>query len=703
MYSQESLSGWVKNQSDKRLENVIVKNLKTNAIQYSDATGFFTILADYSDRIEFSYLGYETLFVSMDSALSLPMELKLRSVSLESETVTVYGEANPLKAKKWVNTIDDVLQSSSGVQMLSRANFSREVSVRGLASNAISVKIDGMYIYPACVDHMDPVTNYVEVENLDRIKLNKSNTSENAATTIDMITNRADFKEGFQFKTDLDYESVSSLQKIRSILNYSDSIAAVRLSYSQRNSGDYYAAKRHRVDNSQYEKQNYMFNYRRNVAKNYQIDFSFIGDDAFDVGYPVLIMDATKAQSRMYRLSLSDHNAEDFGRLTFYHNRVDHWMDDYQRDVTARRVMPNMFMPMFGYTRTTGAFYERKIAWYHTNTKIKVDYHYLDAFADMKMIPLDPLASEAYVLNIGDARSHNFVLTLNDLWYESEKEHFSTTFKLEQNNKYLDNKDARSSLSGFWDKKNFDYSARAFSFNLSYEMFVREYQIRLSYGRSERIPSHQETYAFFLYNPIDDYFYTGNPNLKTEKSNQLSGLFAYVRDNFQFKFEPYANFLSDYVYGLYASEEWKLYQNLDHVFISGFESELSYNFLPKIETVLKFDYTYAYNEDLDEPLLMIAPFSLGLKVAYIDAKKQLVAEFEYFAKQDRIAFRSSEEDRTEAYHLLHLRYNWSFLEQYELRLGIENIFDTQYHPHLSVNNLSGKGRNFYLGFSYSLE
>lgn len=702
MYSQETLSGWVKNQSDKRLENVIIRNVQTHTVQYTDANGFFEIEARYFEQIEVAYLGYETRFITMDSAHSKPVELTLKSISLESETVMVYGKADPLQAKKWVNSIDDVLQSSSAVQMVRRANFSQEPMVRGLNSNALSIKIDGMYVYPACVDHMDPVTNYVEVENLERITLNKSNTSENAAATIDMITNRAAFNTGFQAQADLGFESVSNLQKVRSILNMADSVQAFRLSVSHRKSGDYYAANHSRVEQSQYEKWNYMLNFRRFFKSDYQLDVSFIGDDAYDIGYPALIMDATKAQSRMLRFSYADSRIDGFGALTLYYNQIDHWMDDYQRDVTQRSVMPNMFMPMFGYTRTAGGFYQNTVAWYNSDSEFKVDYHRLEAFADMEMIPLDPAGSDAYVLNIGDALSHSVSVTLNDRWFRSENASISTTVKLEQNYKFLENESAKNALSGFWNQADFDYSATAFSFNVAYETFFNQYQFRLSYGRSERIPSHQETYAFFLYNPIDDYFYTGNPNLKTEKSHQVSGLFGFFSDRIRFKFEPYVNLLNDYVYGVYTTSEWKLYQNLDRVFITGFESEFTYQFSETLETALNAEYTYGYNEDLDEPLLMITPFNLHLKLVYANQQSQLAAEFDYYAEQERIAFRSSEEDQTKAYQLVNFRYSRRFLKQFQFRLGVENIFDSQYHSHLSVNNLAGKGRNLYLGLNYEI-
>lgn len=46
-------------------------------------------------------------------------------------------------------------------------------------------------------------------------------------------------------------------------------------------------------------------------------------------------------------------------------------------------------------------------------------------------------------------------------------------------------------------------------------------RLRLSLANVGRLPTHVENYRHYVYNYVDGYFYTGNPNLKPERSTQV--------------------------------------------------------------------------------------------------------------------------------------------------------------------------------------
>ena len=112
------------------------------------------------------------------------------------------------------------------------------------------------------------------------------------------------------------------------------------------------------------------------------------------------------------------------------------------------------------------------------------------------------------------------------------------------------------------------------------------------------------------------------------------------------------------------------------------------------------EYTEGYNYQLEEALLMIAPFNSQLKLFYDTKDIRFIYELDYYADQDRIASKSSNEDKTKSYLLSNIRLDFDINKSSKLKFGIENLFDKSYHHHLSVNNLPGKGRNIYLGLSY---
>ena len=65
-----------------------------------------------------------------------------------------------------------LLDAIPGVSILSRGNFAQEPVIRGMAGSQINILVDGMRIYGACTDRMDPASSYVEPNNLRRIKIN---------------------------------------------------------------------------------------------------------------------------------------------------------------------------------------------------------------------------------------------------------------------------------------------------------------------------------------------------------------------------------------------------------------------------------------------------------------------------------------------------------------------------------------------------
>ena len=69
-------------------------------------------------------------------------------------------------------TIDEHLRELSHVDLVRRGSYAWEPTINGMQTERLSVTIDGMKIFYACTDKMDPVTSYVESSNLQNISLN---------------------------------------------------------------------------------------------------------------------------------------------------------------------------------------------------------------------------------------------------------------------------------------------------------------------------------------------------------------------------------------------------------------------------------------------------------------------------------------------------------------------------------------------------
>ena len=679
-----------------------------------DSSGAFQLCLPPGEyQLEISALGYQTVRhrLTVRQGENAPLRILLApAVIALSDAVLVYSEESPHHIDQWLNATDDVLQKAEGVAMIRRANFALEPTLRGLNSGQIGLVIDGMKIFSACVDRMDPVTAYVEVENLEKLEVSRGafdlTKSASVGGTINLVTRKPDFQRPFSLQAESGYETVSRLRRLRSEVNYASANLALRGTFSIKSAGNYYAGNRILVTNSGFEKNNYKLDAVRKFAGNHIVEFSFIGDNARDIGYPVLLMDATRTKSQIYRLT---HRWDSPGagiqslNSTVYYNRIDHWMDDYQRDVTGREVMPDMYMPMFGYTRTLGAIGEITVARGQHLLSAVLDGYRLSAFADMKMESIFPDVSDAYLLNIGDAQVYNLAFILDHQWMPSARLRVRSNLRIDHSSRDLRNEFGRRQLQGFWDNISVRQSTRIFSAGSFLEYRLgRHHILQGGLAQSRRLPTHIESYGFFLYNVTDGYFYTGNPGLAPERSRQIEIGFEQIDAPLRWRVNAYYNHIDNYISGVLQSDEFKTFANIRSAVIAG--GELSATFAPggplRLSTSLA--YTYGHNREMDEPLPLIPPLEGGIGLQYRAGGFWLGLDSRFGSRQERIASRTTREDETAGFFIVNFRARLPLAKHFESQLGVENFLDQQYHEHLSINNLPGRGRNFYFGLSAHL-
>jgi len=709
---QHQISGIVINVANgERISFANIFVLKLNTGTACNENGEFIInLPSGTHNINISAVGFESetlLANSNNQSKSMVIKLKPETIKL-SDDVIVYGANQSTKIEGWLNSTDDIMQKSEGVSLQRRANFALEPSIRGMSAGQIGVVVDGMKIFSACIDRMDPVTAYVEVENLKRMEVSKGSFDMTQAAsvggTINMITQKADFSHPLTIQAEMGYESVSKLKRLRSEINISNTKWAARGTFSIKNSSDYYAGKNRKIENSGYRKNNYTFNFTNKFNNRHSLEFAFIGDNAYNIGYPVLLMDATKALSQIYRLEHKWNNP--FANLNYinskiYYNRIDHWMDDYNRDVTQRPIMTNMYMPMFGNTKTVGAMFEFLVIENSHSFKMILDFYRVAAFADMTMISVFDDVSDMYLINIGDAVLNNSSATLDYNWVPINRLRFRANLRYDYSKRNIHNEDARRLLEGFWKSNEIEQTYNIFSFSgaLEYEL-EKGVALQLALAQSERLPTHIENYGFYLYNYTDDYFYTGNPTLKPELSRQIEFSTLLSSESYYLKFNTYYNNINNYISGLLQSDEFKIFTNISSAYITGAEISGSINLMPKLQFSANAAYAYGYNREYNESLPMIPPLEGSIGLQFIEEIFRLSVESRFASKQTRIANTTTTEDRTAAFIVFNFRGQINLWNYFELKFGVENITDKFYNEHLAINNLPSRGRNFYAGLSF---
>ena len=101
-------------------------------------------------------------------------------------------------------------------------------------------------------------------------------------------------------------------------------------------------------------------------------------------------------------------------------------------------------------------------------------------------------------------------------------------------------------------------------------------------------------------------------------------------------------------------------------------------------------------------MYLIPPFSGMLSLRWDQASYWAEIESRMAMPQNRVARIVAEEDGTDGYVVLNVRSSKVFNDRIAVKVGVENIFDTLYHQHLSFGNLPSEGRNLYTSVSYSL-
>lgn len=672
-----------------------------------DSTGYFWLkLPPGKYQLEISALGYQTTRVTLQLKSNTPTTISVfltPQAIRYAEEVVVFGEM-ARQPEPRLNSTEAVMEQVEGVTLIKRANFAWEPSLRGMQAAQVGIVIDGMKIFSACMDRMDPVTAYVEVENLQQLDIRKGGfdltLSPAIGGTINLMTKKPDFEKPFFFRAETGLETATQLRAVRSAVNLSRQVFAMRGTFSIKHAGDFLAGGGRRITGSGYRKYNFAISFARRWESRHRLEFSLIGDEARDIGYPVLLMDTRKTSSRIARLEhlwRFDSKWLSSIRTKIYANRIHHWMDDYDRDVTRRSVMPNMYMPMFGQTQTIGWLQEIRFQRGGHVLNAILDAYRLRAFADMQMMGLEPDASPAYLVNLGDVVDQQIAMALDYSWMVHSRLWWRSTIRVDVSRRDVTSPYGRLALTGFWERENFQrrYTTIGISTSLEYQL-DRYRSIRLSLASGQRMPSHMENYGFFLYNIVDGYFYTGNPDLKPEWSRQLEFMLEQTASPLSYRVVGYVNDIRSYISGIVQSSEFKVYTNLSRVYLLGGEFRGQLQIHPSIAASWRMAYVYGQNQAFQEPLPFISPLEGVVSVAYDRNGFWLAVESRVAGPQRRIAYRTTLEDETPGFVVFNVRGQYRMHPRLILKFGVENVLNQYYHDHLSVNNLPAVGRNVYL-------
>lgn len=651
-------------------------------------------------------------FASINSfAQKQPVD-SVKIVSLEEVIVIGHKKLSNQRQEKPLSSIDEYLEKSNKITMIKRGNYAWEPAMNNMVSDRLSVTIDGMQIFGACTDKMDPITSYVDVSNLSEVHVKSGQQgSENGATIgggIDLKLQKNGFeKDDWNFGVDTGFETNGNAKIFSTEFNYSNEKYFVNLDGIYRKSDNYKAGDGIEIMYSQFEKYNISAVAGIKINKKGALIGSIIYDEANDIGYPALTMDVSLAKALITSISYEHSNLSPFiskWETKLYYNTITHVMDDTKR--------PNVpiHMDMPGWSDTYG-FYSKMYAKKEKHLLLFNANAYLNkSLAEMTMYPSDPNENSMFMLTWPDVRTLYSGIYGEDKITLKNNQKLQVSARLGFQNEQIDSEFGLNSLQIFY--PNFEGDNNRFLMNIAtqYEKKLNDFDFMLSAGYGERAPSVTESYGFYLYNSFDNYDYIGNPYLEKEKSIELNASVNYAKSKFKIGVEASFFYITDYIIGeidptlapmTIGAHGVKVYTALKYATIFNTGLKTSYKLFPT--TTIDGKVTYNLGQDnTGENLPLISPVDYRLAVHY--RKNYFDAEINMNGATKQSKYSSYYgEDMTGAYTIFNANASYSFYfdtNKLLLKSGVENMFDTYYSTFADWDNIPRIGRNVFVNLSF---
>lgn len=651
------------------------------------------------------YMGAQELVMPQDSII----RVNLDEVILISARKTLDYHRQP----KPLSTLDEYLESSKKVDMVKRGAYAWEPTLNNMYSERLSVTIDGMRIFGACTDKMDPITSYVDVSNLSKAHIASGQQGAEHGTTIGGAINleldKSNFSDtGLQGELETGFESNNEMNVVGGQLNYSNAKYFVDTDIIYRKAGNYFAGDGEEVSFSQFEKYNFSALGGYKIAEDKALIASFIFDEARDIGYPALTMDVSLAramiasigyeQDQLWR-SLANWKSK------LYFNTVTHVMDDTKRPDVA------IHMDMPGWSDTYGFFSEAQLNNGEHSFLFKLDGYYNRSYAEMTMYPNNPDELPMFMLTWPDVRTANAGVYVEDeLDLNGGFLKLATRMTL-QNQKVAD-EFGLNSLRIFYPEM--EKSKTRFLKSISgqwHKMWMPwHFSIGLSYG--DRAPSVSEGYGFYLFNSFDNHDYIGDPELDNEESVEANTKISWEKSKFKLTAEANYFHITDYIIGdidpslsvmTIGAEGVKVYKNLEYANLFNASLEMKYGLLQH----LNWHAVLSYHRGTDNEggnLPFMSPISYGSGLQFNNRSISAALQVKGAGKQ-RNYNPDFGEDETAAYTVCSITLGKTFAinnDAVYANLGVENIFDTYYTTYTDWKNIPRMGRNLFLTLTYSI-
>lgn len=652
--------------------------------------------------------------------LSLAATLWMQAAQIELETIDVETTTDTEVIKdvhgediKSADLGEALFKQSPSVSLVRRSGIANDVIVRGQKKDNINVTIDGVKVYGACPNRMDPPVSHVLTNNIDYIEINEGpyNVEDFGVLSADVKIHTIQPEDAFQGDINL---GVGSWGYKKAALSASGAISEnvkFLLSASTETSGQYKDGDGNtfadQIDNyiadnltgnpvfdtklkatayqdqyrdmDAYTKKTVLAKLFWNLTDNQTLRLSYTGNRSDNVLYPSSKMDALYDDSDIFNIEYTVANLGKYSKkldMQLYQSAVEHPMSTKYRKMGAVKYMTHALTTQMQGVKIKNSFDLEN----HTIT-FGIDYSLRnwDGVYTMNDIPLDSVSNGAkpyHSIYDVDTKNRAFFFKdkikmdqlVLDLGLRYDDTAITSAYQNQQDNDY-------NELNGYM------YATYTADANTKYFAGL---------GKSSRVPDAKELYWLgSMGNPV------GTPNLDPTVNYEFDiGLEKQFEDA-TLKAKAFYSQLDDFI--AYNSNKVNMmgasvnaYENVDAT-LYGFELSGTYI----LSADVAFDYGMAYQRGEKERPLEgqsgtnmpeIPPFKFNAAVDYaydetLALKAELIAsdDWKYFDGENG-------EQALDAYGIVNLKATkqWG---AFELTVGVDNLFDKTYAVSNTYNDL----------------
>lgn len=635
-----------------------------------------------------------------------------KSVELEEVVITAAIKKKIETEMKMAVSVDEFLASSEDISFIKRGAYAWEPLLNNMSTERSTITIDGMHIFGACTDKMDPVTSYIETNNISEIDIKSGQEGSlhgaTVAGSIDLKRKSTPFNlykkwsGSYQTGFELNNKQFFNLGNV----SYSSDKFVADASISFREAGNYSDGNNKEVNHSQYNKFNTSIGlaYKTSTLSSVRVEAIF--DQANDVGFPALPMDLWLSRALITSASYKQLFEEGLFKVwdtKVYFNAIEHYMDD----TTRPENLVHMDMP--GWSTTYGLVSKATLKNERFFSEIQLNAYNNLSIAEMRMYPQDRSERTMFAYSWPSVTTTVAGISMNNIWELSERSqlNFGGSLTINYNHsKYVE-------FNWIFHPGTPQEKTRILpSLNTSYQLDINNFSFSIGTGYGHRAPSVSEGYGYYIYNSFDRYDYIGNPNLKNEISYEGHASAGFKNEKASVQAKVNYFYIKNYIIGRvlsmgspmnYQSVGIKGYTSLDHSTLFNFSLNTSYTLFDDLHW--KGSLTYARGKDENEKNLpFIRPLSYQTSLNY---------NYERFGFQTSVNGDIEQinyspeygEDQTPSYTIWNLSVDYTFYiknKKTVLQLGAQNVLNEYYSTYADWGNIPRMGRNIFTSLKFNL-